>query len=237
MRVGEGKIGRLIHKMGYTRKRLVKVPIERNTPRTIELRRAYCAELDQLEDSDIYFLDESGFNLHTSSSYGYSPSGKVAYENVPASRGRNISLLTVISTCGLVAYALVFGTINGPYFVGFLNQDLLPRLRQRNIVLVMDNAMIHHVDAVKTWGNESGVRILYLPPYSPQLNSNENVFALIKSRYSTKRPLPQNQEQMKKMLEPILDALVESDFSPYYKGMRKWVAKGLEGTKFINVSD
>ena len=83
------------------------IPIERNDTRVIQLRKEYCDSIAEVPNEILLFLDETGINLHTSSHYGYALAGEIAYTCVPASRGRNLTLITVISTEGIVAYALV----------------------------------------------------------------------------------------------------------------------------------
>ena len=68
----------------------------------------------------VVFLDESGFNLHTSTNYGYSPVSPDAVLNQPASRGRNISLCNMISIRGVKHFKLIDGGFNRKSFGDFL---------------------------------------------------------------------------------------------------------------------
>jgi hypothetical protein len=98
----EERIGRIITKLGYTRKRLQKSPTERNSDQVINQRDSYCEAIDNIPNSGILFLDETGFNLHTSYNYGYSPEGTPAIMCTPGNRGRNLSLIVTISLGGVV---------------------------------------------------------------------------------------------------------------------------------------
>lgn len=86
--------------MKYKRKRLRPVAYERNSERVIADREVYCRELMEMADKDLFYLDESGFNLHTSAHYGYAPPNETPRILVPGNRGRNISLLSVLSSEG-----------------------------------------------------------------------------------------------------------------------------------------
>ena len=65
-------ISRYLKGMEITRKRLSIVPRERNTPRIIDLRQEFCRRINNIQDENLVFLDETGFNLHTKQNYGYS---------------------------------------------------------------------------------------------------------------------------------------------------------------------
>jgi transposase len=77
------------------------------------------------------------------------------------------------------------GTMNGEYFVNFIQKCLLPILQPFNwlnprSVVILDNASIHHVQEVEDLiVTHAGSRICYLPPYSPDLNPAEGVLSQI----------------------------------------------------------
>ena len=79
------------------------------------------------------------------------------------------------------------GTMNGDNFVGFLENCLLPILQPFNwlnprSIVILDNASIHHIERVKDLvETQAGSKLLYLPPYSPDLNPAEGVISQIKS--------------------------------------------------------
>ena len=62
----------------------------------------------------------------------------------------------------------------------YLEIDLLSHLNG-NSVLIMDNMKSHHAKAVKDLLDSSGVRYIYLPPYSPDLNPIEKLWSKIKA--------------------------------------------------------
>ena len=61
----QSTISRTLDRMSFTRKRLTKVPVERNSERAIALRQAYAREMQNHSSSQLVYLDETGFNLHT----------------------------------------------------------------------------------------------------------------------------------------------------------------------------
>ena len=82
--------------------------------------------------------------------------------------------------CGQVTAPCVFdGPINGECFLLYVEQILVPCLRSGDIV-IMDNLGSHKADAIRTAIRKVGARVLFLPPYSPDLNPIEHVFSKLK---------------------------------------------------------
>jgi transposase len=78
--------------------------------------------------------------------------------------------------CALYPYD---GPIDGERFLDFLDFHLLPNLRPGD-VLVMDNLRVHHIKEVKERADKAEIKLLYLPPYSPELNPIEEAWSIIK---------------------------------------------------------
>lgn len=85
---------------------------------------------------------------------------------------------------------VVDGAINGEFFLAYVRQQLVPTLAQGDVV-VMDNLPAHKVQGVRQAIEQAGARVLYLPPYSPDFNPIEQVFAKLKAllRAAAKRTL------------------------------------------------
>lgn len=93
--------------------------------------------------------------------------------------GKNLTLIGAIRLDGWVVLSTMFATTNKERFVAWLRKRLLPNLRKGD-VLVMDNLDAHHDPRVKPLCQARGVKVLYLPPYSPDLNPIESGWALQK---------------------------------------------------------
>ncbi len=127
------------------------------------------------------FLDESGFSLALSVLYGWGKKGEPLIEAVPARRGTNLSVLGAFDILGMVATTSKLGAMTRADFERFLQKDLLPRLLPGS-VLVLDNASIHKGGQIECLVSKAGCRVLYLPPYSPDLNPIELAWAFVKRR-------------------------------------------------------
>ena len=99
-------------------------------------------------------------------------------------RGRKPALspekLASIQLDGSLHYTIFSGGTTVEKFKQYLENDLLPYLNPDS-VLVMDNMKSHHAKAVKNLLDSSGIRYAYLPPYSPDLNPIENLWAKVKA--------------------------------------------------------
>lgn len=118
------------------------------------------------------FIDEAGCNLAMAVLYGWAPIGKRARSARPVNRGKNISMIGAIDDCGMLALRAVEGATNKAKFVAFISEVLAPKLMVGQVV-VMDNLRAHHAPEVREAIEAVGARVLYLPPYSPELNPIE----------------------------------------------------------------
>jgi len=209
------KLCREIKLAGLTRKRLKKRPSVRLTEENIDQRQIFCAQILGIKNKQIYFLDESGFNLHTSINYGYSMANQEAIMYQPASRGRNISLCAMISSSGVEKFEMIDGSYSRETFMKFLVCCSNAGLFRNNPVLIMDNVRFHHCFEIKEYLQSQNVILNFLPPYSPDLNPIENVFASIKSRLDSIRPRSLNREILKINMQTVITQL--GNFNEYYR--------------------
>jgi transposase len=134
------------------------------------------------------FIDESGLHLAMARSHVWVKKGTEYIERSPMIWGRNnLTLLGAIRVTGWVVLSSMFQTANADRFVAWLKKKLLPKLR-RGDVLVMDNLKAHHDDRVRRACRAFGVRAIYLPPYSPDLNPIEPGWALQKQHVRKHAP-------------------------------------------------
>lgn len=224
-------ICRILKGRKISRKRLQKIPAERNSPSTLGKRTTYCRMLAELDDSRLIFVDETGVNLHTNENYGYAPEGMPAVTVQPANKGENISCLVAINRHGIMCYQLFDGAVNAERFRSFLHDQLHPQLRGNSIV-IMDNARIHHSILFKQYADENSIRVEYLPPYSPQLNPIEEYFSKLKYtiRYTPDKPV--NRTEMKLLVSNILIQHQNFSMLGYFRHMRIFVEKGYRSEIF-----
>ena len=128
----------------------------------------------------LVFLDESGVNTDLTRLYGRALSSQRAVDHAPLNTPRTTTVLSSIRLDGEKAFTTYQGGTTGERFVQYLKETLLPTLRPGDIV-VMDNMRSHHVKAVREIREAKGMKVLYLPPYSPDLNPIEKMWSKMKA--------------------------------------------------------
>jgi transposase len=111
--------------------------------------------------------------------YGRSPLAKDTWAKRTMAISEKRTFIAALRDDALTAPFVLDGLIDGEYFVAYLRQYLLPKLSRGDIV-VMDKLPAHNVKGVREVIEPAGARLLYLPPYSPDLNPIEQVFAKLK---------------------------------------------------------
>ena len=156
------------------------MPVNRSVPDVVQKRKDWKGLMSGFEASDLVFLDESGCNTDMTRRYAYSLGGSRAVDSAPLSKPRNTTILSSIQLDGTLRYTTFSGGTTVERFKRYLETVLLPYLNG-NSALVMDNMKSHHAKAVKNLLDGSGVRYIYLPPYSPDLNPIEKLWSKVKA--------------------------------------------------------
>jgi transposase len=134
---------------------------------------------EEIDARRLVFVDEMGTNTSLSPLYAWSKKGQRAFCSVPRNRGPNTTLLTSMSVEGMGPSMAVEGATDREVFETYVERVLTPRLRPGQVV-VMDNLTAHKGERVKDIIEEQGCELLYLPPYSPDLNPIEEAFSKVK---------------------------------------------------------
>lgn len=111
---------------------------------------------------------------------GRSPKGQRCVGQAPGGHWHSTTFVCALSRQGLLAPLVLDGPINGAAFAAWVRQCLIPELVTGDIV-VMDNLSSHKVAGVREAIEGAGATLRYLPPYSPDYNPIEQVFAKLKT--------------------------------------------------------
>ena len=111
---------------------------------------------------------------------GRAPAGQRLRAGVPYGHWKTTTFIAGLRCDGLVAPCVLDGPINRAAFEAYVEQVLVPTLRPGDIV-IMDNLSSHKGPMVGDMIEAAGAALLYLPPYSPDLNPIENAFAKLKA--------------------------------------------------------
>lgn len=127
----------------------------------------------------LIFLDESGFNTAMTRGYARAPSHERALGRVPRNWGKNHTLICTLGLTGPLAPLVIEGSVTGEVFEWYVREVLCPTLQPGQVV-VMDNLSSHHRASVRTLIHDQGCELIFLPPYSPDFNPIELMFAKLK---------------------------------------------------------
>jgi transposase len=153
---------------------------ERDIPRVQAERMLYRDLSATLDLRRVKLIDESGINLAMTRLYGRAPRGERALGSAPQNYGQNVTILGALSCTGLEAVMTIEGATDADVFRAYVREVLCPTLREGDLVIA-DNLSAHKAAGVQEAIAASGARLLYLPPYSPDLNPIERCWAKIKT--------------------------------------------------------
>ncbi len=111
--------------------------------------------------------------------YGRARKGQRIHEATPGGHWKILTILGAMGLGGMVASMTVEAATDTDVFLAYLDEVLCPQLRPGDVV-VMDNLSSHKVAGVRERLQERGADVLYLPPYSPDLNPIEKAWAKLK---------------------------------------------------------
>ena len=145
-----------------------------------EQRKEWRDEQGAFQAGHLVFLDESGVNTGMTRLYGRAAHDKRVAEAVPDTRFHRTTMLSSIRLDGTTIPLVFEGALNGTIFRAYVEQLLVPSLQPGDIV-VMDNLSSHKVSGVVEAIQGVGATVLFLPPYSPDLNPIELMWSKIKA--------------------------------------------------------
>ncbi len=162
-------------------------PLEQLRPDVLEKRKAFLRKVRRIPVKRLVFMDESGLNQSMTRSHAWVKKGTEFVQRTPKDWGKNLTLLGALRVTGWVVLSTMFATANKDRFVRWLKRKLLPKLRRRD-VLLLDNLPAHEDKRVAPACAHHGVRLLYLPPHSPDFNPIEPSWALQKQHVRRHAP-------------------------------------------------
>src|SRR5262249_15586354 len=153
---------------------------EQDRPDVRERREQWREWMKHLPVEHLVFLDETWAKTNMTRARGRCRRGERLVAKVPHGHWKTTTFVAALRAEGLTAPTVVDGAIDGRTFLAYVEQQLVRTLRAGDIV-VMDNLSAHKVAGVREAVAAVGASVVYLPPYSPDLNPIELVFAKVKS--------------------------------------------------------
>jgi transposase len=143
------------------------------------MRGAFARELRKVPLADRVYMDETGATVAMTRLYGRAPPGERVWGAVPHAGWASVTLAGAARADGVVAALAYSGATDAAAFETFVERDLCPALRRGDVVM-MDRLAAHMGPAVRQAIGRVGARVLYLPPYSADLDPMEDVWAKVK---------------------------------------------------------
>jgi transposase len=181
---------------------------ERDSPRVQQERLKYGDKIAAVAVERLKFVDEAGVNLALARLYGRAPAGERAVGSVPCNYGPNVTLLGALGTTGLEALMTIDGATDGPVFQAFVEQVLCPTLQAGDVV-VMDNLRAHKVAGIEDAIARCGARLIYLPPYSPDLSPIEPCWSKFKA--GLRRAGARTREALEEAMTAAMESITAAD--------------------------
>lgn len=154
----------------------------------------------QIPLSQQVYVDESGMDEREDYSYGWCERGKRFEALKSGRRSGRVNMIAAYCQQQLMAPFTVEGACNRVVFETWLETCLIPVLQPGQVVIV-DNATFHHGGRIAQLIEAAGCQLLYLPPYSPDLNRIEKCWAWLKNRI---RQRLSNSGSLRQIIESVL---------------------------------
>jgi transposase len=153
---------------------------EPDRPDVVQARAEWRAKQPGMKPGQLVFIDETWTKTNMTRLYGRAPGGKRLIEAVPHGHWKTATFIGTLRCDGLSATGVFNGAINGEMFLAYVEQVLVPT-RKPGEMVIMDNLRCHKVAGVREAIEAAGASVMFIPPYSPDLNPIELAFAKLKA--------------------------------------------------------
>jgi transposase len=196
VRLAVRSMGTYLARWGFTAQKPLRRAYEQD-PAAVRrwLRRDYPALVARAKRARgvIFWGDETGLRSDDVRGRGYAPRGRTPVVRVCHKRA-GLSLVSAVTNRGELRWMVVDGAVNAPVLIRFLQR--LVREARRKVFLILDRLKVHRARLTRDWLAEhrSGIEVVYLPSYSPELNPDEGVNADLKQAVPRKAPARSKQQ-------------------------------------------
>jgi transposase len=175
---------------------------EQDRPDVARRRRRWKLHQGKLDPARLVFIDETWAKTNMTRRHGRCARGQRLVAKVPHGRWRTLTFLAALRVDRLEAPCVLDGPINARSFLAYVEQILVPTLAPGDIV-IMDNLGSHKGARVRRAIRAAGAKLFFLPPYSPDLNPIEQLFAKLKTllRKAAERTVEATWQRIGKLLD------------------------------------
>ena len=190
------------------------LPAEQLRPKIARRREQWKKYQHRLDPARLVFIDETWAKTNMTRSHGRCLKGRRLVAKVPHGRWRTLTFLAGLRHDRITAPCVIDGPINGRSFLAYVEQFLVPTLSRGDVVII-DHLGSHKGKAVRQALRKAGAKLFFLPPYSPDLNPIEQVFAKLKTLL--KKANARTVEATWKRIGSLLDCFTAQECANYFR--------------------
>ena len=190
------------------------LPAEQNRPDIARKRERWKRYQDRIDPRRLVFIDETWVKTNMAPLRGWGPRGQRLPALVPYGHWKTLTFIAALRHDRVDAPWVIDGPINGELFALYVEKVLAPTLSPGDIV-ILDNLGSHKGKAARSTIRVAGAHLLFLPPYSPDLNPIEQLFAKLK--HLMRREQPRTVEDTWRKVGQLLDLFSPQECANYLK--------------------
>lgn len=200
------QVGRYLKKWGYTPQKPIRKAFEQkpeNVKKWLEEQYPAIQKRAKAERATIYFGDETGCRSDHQAGKSYAPKGKTPMIKATGKR-YTVNMISAISNRGHLQFMLMEKGFNSEVFKTFLQQMI--KYSRKKVFFITDNHPAHKTIKLNQWleQNKEKLEVLFIPPYSPELNPQEYVNQDLKTNIIGKKRAI-NKEQLKENINDFMN--------------------------------
>ena len=189
------------------------LPEEQTRPDVARRRARWRAHQGRIEASRLVFIDETWIKTNMAPLRGWGPRGRRLRAYAPHGHWKTLTFIAALRCDGIDAPFVFDGPINGEAFQLYVDRILAPALRPGDVV-IMDNLGSHKGKAARAAIRARKAHLIFLPPYSPDLNPIEQVFAKLK--HMMRNAQPRDVEATWRKAGQLLDLFTPHECANYF---------------------
>ena len=189
-------------------------PTERDTEANLQRRQEFLETIRAISPERLIYLDESGVTTSMTRPYGRCLGGGRIHEATPGGHWKILTVLSALSTRGILATMTIEEPTDSDIFLAYVEHLLCPAVRSGDVV-VMDNLSSHKVAGVRERIEAAGAQLLYLPPYSPDLNPIEKAWAKLKQLLRSAKA--RTKEELDQAITQLLPSITSQDAQAWFR--------------------
>lgn len=213
-----GGVTELLHRLGFSFKKATPIPGKANK----EEQKKFINQYNDIKsDGPVYFADSTHPEFAPSISYGWIKTGENFNVKTNSGMRKRVNICGAIEINSLDVVARSFETINHQSVCQILRAIRAKNPDEERVSIVFDGASYNKSQKVKELAKKLKIRILYLPPYSPNLNPIERLWKFMKKNVTANRYFEEFPEFKKTLMEffrgirkykPELESLITDNF-------------------------